>query len=57
MSELRYTATEHLSGCYIKVDARVHGLFIAKRPVPSRRTSAKWSKPHAVPRQSRDVKV
>jgi hypothetical protein len=45
MSELRYTATENLSGCYVKIDDRVHGLFIAKRAPSRRRLASKWSTP------------
>jgi hypothetical protein len=45
MKEPRYTATENLSGCYVKVGHQVHGLFIAKRVRPHQTSAAKWVRP------------
>jgi hypothetical protein len=48
MNNPRYTETSNLSGCCIKVDNRVHGLFVAKR-VLSQISARKWVRPE--PRQ------
>ena len=36
MSAFQYVATPHLTGCCVKVQNRVHGLFVVRRrPQPS----------------------
>lgn len=48
MNEPSYAETANLSGCCIKVENRVHGLFIAKR-VLRQACATKWVRPQ--PRQ------
>ncbi len=48
MNQPKLTETQNLSGCCVRVENRLHGLFVAKRMV-SQAGTTKWVRPQ--PRQ------